>query len=81
MPLQNDLALSSTRSATLEGMANPNPSKPPDCVRMRLTMPTTSPFMLNIGPPELPMLIAASVWIISIGPPLTMPPPAMRPLT
>ena len=27
-----------------------------------LTMPTTSPAMLNIGPPELPVLITASVW-------------------
>ncbi len=26
-------------------------------------MPTTSPFMLNSGPPELPGLIATSVWM------------------
>ena len=28
-------------------------------------MPITSPFMLNSGPPELPRLIAASVWMKS----------------
>ena len=26
------------------------------------TMPITSPAMLNIGPPELPVLMTASVW-------------------
>ena len=28
-----------------------------------LTTPTTSPYMLNRPPPELPLLIAVSVWI------------------
>jgi hypothetical protein len=27
-----------------------------------LTMPMTSPAMLNMGPPELPVLIVAVVW-------------------
>lgn len=27
-----------------------------------LTMPMTSPAMLNMGPPELPVLMLASVW-------------------
>ena len=31
-------------------------------------MPITSPRTLSSGPPELPGLIAASVWIISFGP-------------
>ena len=41
---------------------NPRPSKPPDFEMMWLTMPITSPAMLNMGPPELPWLMAASVW-------------------
>ncbi len=32
---------------------------------MAVLMPTTSPAMLNSGPPELPRLIAASVWMKS----------------
>src|SRR5207244_2533512 len=31
--------------------------------RMAVLMPTTSPLMLISGPPELPKLIAASVWM------------------
>ena len=29
---------------------------------LAVVMPTTSPFILNRGPPELPELMAASVW-------------------
>ena len=32
---------------------------------MAVLMPMTSPFMLNRGPPELPRLMAASVWMKS----------------
>ena len=35
-------------------------------VAIALLMPTTSPRMLTSGPPELPGLIAASVWIASM---------------
>jgi hypothetical protein len=31
--------------------------------KMTLLMPITSPAMLNNGPPELPWLMGASVWI------------------
>ena len=34
-------------------------------VRMLLLMPMTSPFRLTSGPPELPRLMAASVWMKS----------------
>ncbi len=34
---------------------------------MWLTMPMTSPFMLNMGPPELPGFTLASVWKISMS--------------
>ena len=40
----------------------PSPSLPPLFEMLWLTMPMTSPFMSNIGPPELPVLIVASVW-------------------
>src|SRR5262245_50320446 len=41
---------------------NPSPSLPPDLVMLWLTIPIKSPARLNIGPPELPVLMTASVW-------------------
>ena len=35
---------------------------PPDFEMMWLTMPMTSPAMLNMGPPEFAVLIVAFVW-------------------
>jgi hypothetical protein len=49
-----------------DGIAKPTPAfacVPPDAI-CALT-PTTSPFRLSSGPPELPGLIAASVWMAS----------------
>ena len=46
---------------SIEVTAKPVPSNPPESVRMWLTTPMTSPSRLNMGPPELPGLIAASV--------------------
>ena len=43
------------------GIAKPRPSLPPDCDRMNVLTPTTSPRMLTSGPPEFPGLIGASV--------------------
>ena len=40
----------------------PKPSLPPDFEMFWLTMPMTSPAMLNTGPPEFPVLIVAVVW-------------------
>ena len=40
----------------------PSPSLPPALGDVVADDPTTSPFMLNMGPPELPVLIVASVW-------------------
>ena len=51
------------------GMAKPRPMEPPcslvlwDAVRIEELMPTTAPVMSTSGPPELPGLMAASVWI------------------
>ena len=49
--------------ARLDGIAKPMPTEPPDGEKIAVLMPTTSPSMLNIGPPELPRLIEASVWM------------------
>ena len=49
--------------AICEGMAKPMPMEPPDGDMIAVLMPMTSPYMLNSGPPELPRLMAASVWM------------------
>ena len=41
------------------------PIEPPDGEMIAVLMPTTWPNMLNSGPPELPRLMAASVWMKS----------------
>ena len=51
--------------AVLEGTEKPMPTEPPDGEKMAVLMPITSPLRLNSGPPELPLLMAASVWIKS----------------
>ena len=50
------------------GMAKPTPMLPASWPRLALAvrMPTTSPAVLTIGPPELPGLIGASVWMASL---------------
>jgi len=52
-----------TVRAVAHGMAKPSPSLPPDCEMMNVLTPTTSPRVLTSGPPELPGLIGASVWM------------------
>ena len=47
----------------LDGMAKPMPSLPPDSLLICVLTPTTWPAALRSGPPELPWLMAASVWI------------------
>ena len=42
-------------------MAKPNPSLPPDCVRMKVLIPTSWPSAFTSGPPLLPGLMGASV--------------------
>ena len=46
-------------------MAKPIPVLEPVRVKIAEFTPTTSPRMLISGPPELPGLIAASVWMNS----------------
>src|SRR4051812_139328 len=52
-----------TEETAFEGTAKPTPSLPPESLSIWLLTPTTSPDMLRSGPPELPWLIAASVWM------------------
>ncbi len=47
--------------AEADGIAKPIPIDPPEGEKIAVLMPITSPFKLNIGPPELPRLIDASV--------------------
>ena len=51
--------------AMLDGIEKPMPIDPPDGEKIAVLMPITWPSMLNSGPPELPRLIAASVWMKS----------------
>src|SRR5262245_30402708 len=62
MPLQNDAHSSRSLLAVFMVTTKPSPSLPPDFEMLWLTMPITSPAMLNMGPPELPVLIVAVVW-------------------
>ena len=50
------------RLAMFTGIEKPMPTLPPVRERIALLMPTTSPDMFTSGPPELPGLMAASVW-------------------
>ena len=52
-----------TASAVFDGTAKPMPIEPPDGEMIAVLMPITSPSRLNSGPPELPRLMAASVWM------------------
>jgi hypothetical protein len=56
---------STTPEASCEGMEKPMPIEPPDGEMIAVLMPMTSPTLLNSGQPELPRLIAASVWMKS----------------
>ena len=47
----------------LDGIAKPIPTLPPFGPRIAVLMPISSPLRLTKAPPELPLLIAASVWM------------------
>ena len=57
------MSCSSTLRATSIGIAKDTPMKPPVRLKICELMPTTSPSMLNSGPPELPGFTATSVWM------------------
>lgn len=47
------------------GMSKPMPTEPPDGEKMAVLTPMTLPSTSNAGPPELPLLIGASIWMKS----------------
>ncbi|MDT4885381.1 hypothetical protein FQZ97_1216110 [compost metagenome] len=47
----------------LAGMAKPTPFEPPPFEKIAVLMPINAPFMSMRPPPELPGLMAASVWM------------------
>jgi len=64
LPLE--INVSAIDLTVFDGIANPTPSLPPESLRICELTPITSPLMLRSGPPELPWLMAASVWIESL---------------
>ena len=56
---------STTLETTAADMAKPMPIEPPFGERMAVFTPITRPCMSKSGPPELPRLMAASVWMKS----------------
>src|SRR6059058_389019 len=56
---------STTQRASAIGTANPMPTFPPAGLTMAALIPTTRPSWSTSGPPELPGLIDASVWMKS----------------
>ena len=46
-----------------DGMAKPMPTEPPEGDRIAVFIPITLPSWVNSGPPELPWLIGASIWM------------------
>ncbi len=58
-----------TRRALLMGMAKPMPSARASTA---VLMPMSTPSISSSGPPLLPGLMAASVWIRSVNTPLSL---------
>ena len=58
---QNTFRATNSFRALLTVTIKPRPSLPPDFEMFWLTMATTSPAMLNTGPPEFPVLMVAVV--------------------
>ena len=55
------LSCSTTFLATSLAMAKPMPTLPPDGEKIAVLTPTTSPWALKVGPPELPWFTGASI--------------------
>ena len=57
------LAEATTTRTMLAGMAKPMPCEPPEREKIAVLMPTSRPVRSTSAPPELPGLMAASVWM------------------
>ncbi len=61
LPLR--ISWATTPLTVLIGIAKPMPTLPPDSFGICALTPITWPRALSSGPPELPWLMAASVWM------------------
>jgi hypothetical protein len=52
-----------TARTMLDGIAKPMPIEPPPRLKIAVLMPISRPSVVTSAPPELPGLIAASVWM------------------
>ena len=57
------LSWATTILAVSAGMSKPMPTEPPEGEKIAVLTPITLPSMSNVGPPELPRLIGASIWM------------------
>jgi hypothetical protein len=57
------LAEATTTRTMFTGMAKPMPCEPPEREKIAVLMPASRPLRSTSAPPELPGLIAASVWM------------------
>ena len=61
--LPSAISCATTVLTVFDGTAKPIPMLPPDDDSIWLLTPITRPFRSSSGPPLLPLLIAASVWM------------------
>jgi hypothetical protein len=54
------------RLSVSTGTAKPTPALVPVGLKMAEVMPITRPLLSSSGPPELPRLMAASVWMMPV---------------
>mmetsp|Transcript_45013 Transcript_45013/g.113957 ORF Transcript_45013/g.113957 Transcript_45013/m.113957 type:complete len:228 (+) Transcript_45013:182-865(+) len=64
------ISCGTTRRTVSMGIAKPTPAEVPELVKMAVLTPMTAPEESRSGPPLLPGLMAASVWM---PPPMTVP--------
>ena len=61
-----EISCGTTRAIVLTGMAKPTPAFCPVLLAMAVFMPIMRPWLSSSGPPELPGLMAASIWMIDL---------------
>ena len=59
------LSWATTELTVLAGMAKAMPTEPPEGEKIAVFTPMTLPSTSNVGPPELPLLTGASIWMKS----------------
>jgi hypothetical protein len=59
------LSCATTVFTVSDGIANAMPIEPPDGEKIAVLTPMTLPSTSKVGPPELPLLTGASIWMKS----------------